>query len=354
MRPVRFVSTAVFKRRGCESAEVDIRRVNFKILRDTPSCPAVKIQTFRNTTMKTTPAELLARLHYSEPSRFPKAAMKEIIDRKDEMIPHLIAVLEFAHANPAEYIDGPQCMLPTYAAYLLAQFRETSAYRPLLALLNLEGNLAEQLFGDSITEDMHNILACIFDGDETPLRTLIENPLAGEFARASAGLQTYPALIHASHITRVEVERYFHDLLDHKLEREPAQIWNNLCSISADLGFAAMLPLIHKAFDDDLCDPLFDHLEHMEQRITSGGNSRWMRDCEPIDDVVATMETWACFHRSSSPRPSAVNSEFFKSLSKTQEFSSRPSVLPPPKYPGVGRNDLCPCGSGRKFKKCCG
>nr|WP_275422724.1 SEC-C metal-binding domain-containing protein [Paenibacillus mucilaginosus] len=21
---------------------------------------------------------------------------------------------------------------------------------------------------------------------------------------------------------------------------------------------------------------------------------------------------------------------------------------------GVGRNDLCPCGSGAKFKKCCG
>ena len=23
-------------------------------------------------------------------------------------------------------------------------------------------------------------------------------------------------------------------------------------------------------------------------------------------------------------------------------------------YPKVGRNDLCPCGSERKFKKCCG
>ena len=22
--------------------------------------------------------------------------------------------------------------------------------------------------------------------------------------------------------------------------------------------------------------------------------------------------------------------------------------------PKIGRNDLCPCGSGRKYKKCCG
>lgn len=24
------------------------------------------------------------------------------------------------------------------------------------------------------------------------------------------------------------------------------------------------------------------------------------------------------------------------------------------KYPGTGRNDLCPCDSGKKYKKCCG
>jgi len=23
-------------------------------------------------------------------------------------------------------------------------------------------------------------------------------------------------------------------------------------------------------------------------------------------------------------------------------------------FPKIGRNDQCPCGSGRKFKKCCG
>ena len=23
-------------------------------------------------------------------------------------------------------------------------------------------------------------------------------------------------------------------------------------------------------------------------------------------------------------------------------------------YAGIGRNDPCPCGSGKKFKKCCG
>src|SRR5262249_38035995 len=40
-------------------------------------------------------------------------------------------------------------------------------------------------------------------------------------------------------------------------------------------------------------------------------------------------------------------------------FSSGASAVsttaePPAKAAKVGRNDLCPCGSGRKHKKCCG
>jgi uncharacterized protein YecA (UPF0149 family) len=30
------------------------------------------------------------------------------------------------------------------------------------------------------------------------------------------------------------------------------------------------------------------------------------------------------------------------------------SALPPAQAPSVGRNQPCPCGSGRKTKKCCG
>ena len=300
--------------------------------------------------MQIPPTELLALLNYSETAKFPKAAVWEIVARKDEMIPHLLAVLESAHANPAEYLDGPQVMLPTYAAYLLAQFRETRAYRPLLALLNLEGDLPERFFGDSITEDMRNILACVFDGDEAPLRALIENPQANEYARASTGLQTYPPLLHAGRITAEHVERYFRDLFEHRLEREPSHVWNNLCTISADLGFAALLPHIQQAFEDDLCDPMFDRLDHMEQRITSGGDPRWRRDCEPIDDVVAIMEHWACF----DIKPPRKRTDDLTGLVAPREFSSSPSVPPPRQYPGVRRNDPCPCGSGRKFKKCCG
>ncbi len=40
---------------------------------------------------------------------------------------------------------------------------------------------------------------------------------------------------------------------------------------------------------------------------------------------------------------------------KDSAAQTRPSaMLPTKKYPGTGRNARCPCGSGKKYKSCCG
>jgi uncharacterized protein len=41
-----------------------------------------------------------------------------------------------------------------------------------------------------------------------------------------------------------------------------------------------------------------------------------------------------------------------RKLARIRETTSRPEWLP--RRSKIGRNDPCPCGSGRKFKKCCG
>ena len=59
-------------------------------------------------------------------------------------------------------------------------------------------------------------------------------------------------------------------------------------------------------------------------------NRKW----QFINDVISEIEWWACFHpERSSP----------KNLSSISDSPTNK----------VGRNDLCPCGSGRKYKKCC-
>ena len=304
--------------------------------------------------MTSTPSQLLDRLDYTETGSFPKKAIQEIIARKEEMIPHLLAVLESAQADPSAFLNGPKAMHCTYAAYLLAQFRETRAYRPLMALMNLGEKIPRDLFGDSITEDMHNIVASVYDGDEDPLRKLIENHNADEYARACAGLKSYPTLVHAGMLTMDSVEGYFRELFEGQLLREHCHVWNNLCSLSGDLGFASLLPHIRKAFEEGLCDMFFDRLDAIESRAKAGGHRNWSMDCQLVDDVVPMMEWWACFDLKPADKSVKAAPDALAKLLDTREFSWRPTVSPPPKFPGVTRNDPCPCGSGRKFKKCCG
>jgi len=304
--------------------------------------------------MTSNPSELLDRLDYTPTDSFPKGAIQEIIARKEEMIPHLLGVLESAHADPSGFSDGPKVMHCTYAAFLLAQFRETRAYRPLLALLNLEENIPSDLFGDSIAEDMHNIIASVYDGDDEPLRKLIENTSANEFSRACAGLKAYPTLAYAGILTMESVEDYFRELFEGRLERNFDHVWNSLCSLCGDLGFASLLPHVRKAFKEELCDMFFDNLADIERRAKAGGDVDESNDWELVDDAVSIMECWACFDQKPAHKPTKNTQNDLSNLLETREFSPRPTVPPPAKYPGVTRNDPCPCASGRKFKKCCG
>jgi hypothetical protein len=172
--------------------------------------------------------------------------------------------------------------------------------------------------------------------------------------RACGGLRAYPSLVDAGLLSLGSVENYFRELFEGWLEREHCHVWNHLCSLSGDLGFVSLLPHVREAFEDGLCDMFFDRLEDIENRAHAGGHINWSRDCQLVDDVVQMMEWWACFDRKPARKPAKESPNQLAKLLEPREFSSRPTAPPPPKYPGVSRNDPCPCGSGRKFKKCCG
>jgi hypothetical protein len=59
-------------------------------------------------------------------------------------------------------------------------------------------------------------------------------------------------------------------------------------------------------------------------------------------DTIAEMSNWDCF------KPKARRSD-------KSEWGSLTSLGIPHREPlrKIGRNDPCPCGSGKKFKKCC-
>jgi hypothetical protein len=90
---------------------------------------------------------------------------------------------------------------------------------------------------------------------------------------------------------------------------------------------------------------------------------RCLQNCPPtgIQDTVQELESWACFRepdpRTVNPRSGLAKGGFPEDdwsdlLEKAPLWQSEPTIQD--RTARVGRNDPCPCGSGKKYKKCCG
>lgn len=317
--------------------------------------------------MTESPEALLERLVQAKPWPYPREILEAVISRLDEMAPHLLAYLEGIAAAPEAFEEERDAMGLVFAAFLLAQAREVRAFPVLVSLLTLPEARTEELWGDLISQDMGRILASVYDGNEAALCDLVENSAHGQYVRGATAIQALESLVLAGRIPRDWLENYYRDLLGSKLEREPSVVWDALCLSSAEFGMVSLLPAIEKAFDEELCDPFYEEFGTLTKRAEKRAGESSLPACPryllPVTDTIAETESWAWFapdedsddrggdgsglHRYSEEEISGPGNPAHLFVHEVQT----PYVRETPK---TGRNDPCPCGSGKKFKKCCG
>ncbi len=312
--------------------------------------------------MAESPEFLLDQLGRIPPYTYPDQLVAEMTYRLDEMVPALLGVLkEWQSAPEALSADDRSWLRLTFSAFLLARAGETRAFRPLLSLVSLPGDLPEEIWGDALTESLGRVLASVFDGDESPLRAVLEDSTIDEFVRGGTIVDCYATLITNDLLPRERVESYFAELFDFRLEREPAFIWNALSSAAADLGFTSLRERVRSAYEAGWCDPMFEPLEDIERRLEAGGagdDEHFISRTSLVSDVVAETGWWACFDPAAaeSDDDGEWDEEFHEDPLDELLYPTRTPPTPPfvREAPKIGRNDPCPCGSGKKFKKCCG
>ena len=113
-------------------------------------------------------------------------AMQSAVEQREAITPELLRVVEVIAANPTEFAKRDDSMLPVFALYLLAQFREKRAYPAIVKMFSAPGETSYELVGDTVTEGLKQILASVYDGNPAPLHGLIENEEANEYVRDAA------------------------------------------------------------------------------------------------------------------------------------------------------------------------
>lgn len=192
------------------------------------------------------------------------------------------------------------------------------------------------------------ILAAVCDGDLTPIKSLILNRDADQYGRG-AGVSALALRAAWAEIPREPIVEYFLWLAEEGLEREPNQVWDSLVAESADIEAVVVFPALRRAYSDGLADSQFmapEELAEVESAPTGRMLEAKRERQPPIDDVAVATSWWSAFEKDSADDALEDDGDDERQLFEPEEPCRAPAK--------VGRNEPCPCGSGKKFKKCCG
>lgn len=296
-----------------------------------------------------TPQEILTEFREATDG-VPVEAMKAAVAQREEVVPELLKVLESMGDGPEEWGDLEGTMLPVMIVYLLAELRERRAYPLITKLLSIPGEAPFELFGDLVTEEMPRVLASIYDGNVALLHALIEGEAVNDYVRDLA-VGTLVILERNSLISRDEVVAYFRALFHGRLPRTPSFAWVGLLIAVTNLPAPELIGEVRQAYADGLMDSTIVPLATLENDILDDTLGERV-DGSLISDAVMEVESLNAFG-------SMLAGDFGGDTEGFDWEDAKPPLdfpVPQPFVRGVktGRNDPCPCGSGKKWKRCCG
>jgi hypothetical protein len=221
------------------------------------------------------------------------------IELRDEITPHLIAVLENLLSNPNNYIEPPDLFDHIYAVMLLGHFGEARAHKTIVDVFSLPNRMSDDLFGDIVTEDLPMILLRTCNGSLEHIKALALNKKAYDYCRVSAlHAMAYATVVGIA--TREEVLAFYGSLFTGQEAGEDSDLWSLLACHVYELYPEELMDTISRAFEDGLINQSIIDYQSFERALRHGKNKQLenlRKDFErkSLDNIHASMSWWACF-----------------------------------------------------------
>jgi hypothetical protein len=282
-----------------------------------------------------TEADLVEEL--ANATYLPQAALDRAVAAPEGIAEPVVALLERAAAG--EGLTVPETNLVFWGVHALAAARHVRACAAYLRLIRRPDEAVAAILGEDYVETLPRVVASLFDGDAEALFALVRDPQAEGLTRMSV-FGTIAFLTTEGRIDPAAT----HDLLarfdaeGQAPDGDPAwQGWEDAIGLLglADLAERARDSRRRRRTPDE-----FSYPSDFDKLLRNASDARARRkqfDTMRLGYLGDLAEELAF---TAEPDPDAPPAEY----------------IPPPAhnpYRDVGRNDPCPCGSGRKFKKCC-
>lgn len=321
--------------------------------------------------------QALLAISDAQDNELPITGLEVIKENWSEFYPELERLIDQFIADDASLTEDQQTAL-FFGTLLLAELKYSPALEKCLLLFARNDTFLsplEAVFGDALTELTPTLFFNVADGNTQALCNYIIGGHQAMYCKASAieaVFAQYEAGIIDKFVLSAHVSRWLA-----VFSALPSSTNSFLLSALADSCIEYQLDDFKNKFIS-LCDNnlgnkgLFD-----EERFKQDEVKAWDRAGTPklIEsgmiqsefNVVATLSAWAEDDSEDEEIDSPVNEnleefEGFGSLMAEggllanmlyDEKTIIENSVPVSSLPSVGRNESCPCGSGKKYKKCC-
>ena len=303
--------------------------------------------------------EILDAFAQVKDHRFPRAALRSAEMRRKALVPHFREEIDLTLtlAREGKLQEEGDWRLANFALYLLAAWREPETYERLMqAMLLPDPYDREWLLADALDCDWAHLLLTTFPtGDKKETHRLQEIVLDADLHEdiRSTVLRVIGGLAHHRMIEREKVVTWIEWLFECDLNTPMAFLWNELAFQSAALKEPRLMVRVRELYARGWGEEPSAHLSNLEEIARSPwpeGNDIPCHVANPIGDIHAIIYEWS-FFREGRCDPK-LRAWYYKKIGYKPR-SGRPGATFCPE-PEIGRDERCPCGSGKKYRHCCG
>lgn len=163
--------------------------------------------------------------------------------------------------------------------------------------------------------------------------------------------ETLAMLVHHGELDRDAVGRFLRDAYMELQPQTECYVWQGWQSAIAMLGLTELKVLVKRAFDRGFIDRQWLGFEDFHADVEWSARHPEMARSPQGDeytlfgDTVEELSRWYGFSDEARADRERCGQNIDDEVDATEPFHNP--------FRGVGRNDPCPCGSGKKFKRCC-
>lgn len=302
----------------------------------------------------------------------PVAALETVKKHWTEFYPQLEKLIDQFVTDETSLTDEQNALL-FFGTLFIAEFKYSQALTKCLTLFSRSDSFLtplEKVFGDALTELTPTIFYNVADGNTQALSDYIVAGHQAMYCKASA-MEAVFAQYEVGTIDLNELTAHVTHWLTTFLAM-PSTINSFLLSALANYCIDYQLDNFKEKFVGLADKNLFDDDRFSQEEVVEW-NNRFARKViasdiiQPNFDAIETLSEWAEDEISSLEDNSLEgllpdDTGAFDALMGDggllsdilyDEQTILDNSVPVSSLPTVGRNEPCPCGSGKKYKKCC-